>query len=108
MSDNKDTKKKGFFSRLIQGATDLVSGESAEVKSTEIPTKTQLNKMKKAEIVEVASNNGLNLDISLTKVKLIEEWESHFNEAEAPAEEVVAAAEEEAPVEEEALSLIHI
>ena len=96
MSDNKDTKKKGFFSRLIQGATDLVSGESAEVKSTEIPTKTQLNKMKKAEIVEVASNNGLNLDISLTKVKLIEEWESHFNEAEAPAEEVVAAAEEEA------------
>jgi large subunit ribosomal protein L19 len=102
MSDNKDTKKKGFFSRLIQGATDLVSGESAEVKSTEIPTKTQLNKMKKAEIVEAASNNGLNLDISLTKVKLIEEWESHFNQAEAPAEEVVAAAEEEAPVEEEA------
>ena len=100
MSDNKDTKKKGFFSRLIQGATDLVSGESAEVKSTEIPTKTQLNKMKKAEIVEAASNNGLNLDISLTKVKLIEEWESHFNEAEAPAEEVVAAAEEEAPAEE--------
>ena len=97
MSDNKDTKKKGFFSRLIQGATDLVSGESAEVKSTEIPTKTQLNKMKKAEIVEAASNNGLNLDISLTKVKLIEEWESHFNQAEAPAEEVVAAAEEEAP-----------
>ena len=96
MSDNKDTKKKGFFSRLIQGATDLVSGESAEVKSTEIPTKTQLNKMKKAEIVEAASNNGLNLDISLTKVKLIEEWESHFNQAEAPAEEVVAAAEEEA------------
>ena len=102
MSDNKDTKKKGFFSRLIQGATDLVSGESAEVKSTEIPTKTQLNKMKKAEIVEAASNNGLNLDISLTKVKLIEEWESHFNQVEAPAEEVVAAAEEEAPVEEEA------
>ena len=102
MSDNKDTKKKGFFSRLIQGATDLVSGEAAEVKSAEIPTKTQLNKMKKAEIVEAASNNGLNLDISLTKVKLIEEWESHFNQAEAPAkeapaEEVVAAAEEEAP-----------
>ena len=100
MSDNKDTKKKGFFSRLIQGATDLVSGESAEVESTEIPTKTQLNKMKKAKIVEAASNNGLNLDISLTKVKLIEEWESHFNQAEAPAEEVVAAAEEEAPAEE--------
>ena len=105
MSDNKDTKKKGFFSRLIQGASDLVSSEAAEDKSVEIPTKTQLNKMKKAEIVEVASNNGLNLDISLTKVKLIEEWESHFNVAEAPveeapAEEVVAEAEEEAPVEE--------
>ena len=103
MSDNKDTKKKGFFSRLIQGASDLVSSETAEDKSAEIPTKTQLNKMKKAEIVEVASNNGLNLDISLTKVKLIEEWESHFNVAEAPveeapAEEVVAEAEEEAPV----------
>ena len=104
MSDNKDTKKKGFFSRLIQGASDLVSSETAEDKSVEIPTKTQLNKMKKAEIVEVASNNGLNLDISLTKVKLIEEWESHFNVAEAPAEapveEVVAEAKEEAPVEE--------
>ena len=105
MSDNKDTKKKGFFSRLIQGASDLVSSETAEDKSVEIPTKTQLNKMKKAEIVEVASNNGLNLDISLTKVKLIEEWESHFNVAEAPVEEapveeVVAEAEEEAPVEE--------
>ena len=104
MSDNKDTKKKGFFSRLIQGASDLVSSETAKDKSVEIPTKTQLNKMKKAEIVEVASNNGLNLDISLTKVKLIEEWESHFNVAEAPeetpAEEVVAEAEEEAPVEE--------
>ena len=104
MSDNKDTKKKGFFSRLIQGASDLVSSETAEDKSVEIPTKTQLNKMKKAEIVEVASNNGLNLDISLTKVKLIEEWESHFNVAEAPveetpAEEVVAEADEEAPVE---------
>ena len=102
MSDNKDTKKKGFFSRLIQGASDLVSSETAEDKSVEIPTKTQLNKMKKAEIVEVASNNGLNLDISLTKVKLIEEWESHFNVAEAPeetpAEEVVAEAEEAAPV----------
>ena len=103
MSDNKDTKKKGFFSRLIQGASDLVSSETAEDKSVEIPTKTQLNKMKKAEIVEVASNNGLNLDISLTKVKLIEEWESHFNVVEAPveetpAEEVVAEAEEEAPV----------
>ena len=103
MSDNKDTKKKGFFSRLIQGASDLVSSETAEDKSVEIPTKTQLNKMKKAEIVEVASNNGLNLDISLTKVKLIEEWESHFNVAEAPeetpAEEVVAEAEEAAPEE---------
>ena len=103
MSDNKDTKKKGFFSRLIQGASDLVSSETAEDKSVEIPTKTQLNKMKKAEIVEVASNNGLNLDISLTKVKLIEEWESHFNVAEAPeetpAEEVVAEAKEAAPEE---------
>ena len=63
MSDNKDTKKKGFFSRLIQGDSDLVSSDTAEDKSVEIPTKTQLNKMKKAEIVEVASNNGLNLDI---------------------------------------------
>ena len=38
MSDNKDTKKKGFFSRLIQGASDLVSSETAEDKSVEIPT----------------------------------------------------------------------
>jgi large subunit ribosomal protein L19 len=54
----------------------------------------------------------LELDISLTKVKLVEAWQAHFNpeqstkkeeapvEEEAPTEEVVAEAEEEAPTEE--------
>ena len=111
MSDNKDTQKKGFFSRLFQGSNDSASSDNAEVKSNEIPTKTQLNKMKKAEIVQAASDLGLELDGTLTKAKLIEEWDSNFNqnseeeapvEEEAPAEEVVAEAEEEAPVEEEA------
>ena len=107
MSDNKDTQKKGFFSRLFQGSNDSASTDNAEVKSNEIPTKTQLNKMKKAEIVQAASDLGLELDGTLTKAKLIEEWDSNFNnnseeeapvEEEAPAEEVVAEAEEEAPV----------
>ena len=71
--------------------------------------------MKKADIVSIAKDNGLDLDIKLTKAMLLEEWDNHFNqdaalssniskeapvEEEAPLEE--APAEEEAPVEEEA------
>ncbi len=85
--------------------------------------------MKKADIVAVAKENDLELDIKLTKAQLLDAWESHFNlsstiaveddaivmtesassqvqvpDDKAPAEEEApveeAPAEEEAPVEE--------
>ena len=128
MSDNKDNTKKGFFSRLFGGSS---SSEDTKTKvisteeSAELPSLSALNKMKKADIVSAAKDNDLDLDINLTKAKLLEAWELHFNPQsspsavddaadvmaevaakavpvgeETPAEE--APAEEEAPVEEEA------
>ena len=118
MSDNKDNKKQGFFSKLFGGSSSSnennIQEKTSENKS-EIPSKSALNKMKKADIVSIAKDNGLDLDIKLTKAMLLEEWDNHFNqdaalssnisneapvEEEAPLEE--APAEEEAPVEEEA------
>ena len=119
MSDNKDSKKKGFFSRLFGGSSSSEETKT-EVISPELPSLSALNKMKKADIVGVAKDNGLDLDINLTKAKLLEAWELHFNpqtppsavddaadvmaesaandtHEEAPAEE---APEEEAPAEE--------
>ena len=108
MSDSKDTNKKGFFSRLFEGSSASSNSDKQKKDQTKLPTKTELNKMKKAEIISAASDLGLELDISLTKVKLIEEWELNFNEVEeeaAPVEEEPIAeevvAEEAAPVEEE-------
>ena len=40
--------------------------------------KSALNKMKKADIVGIAKDNGLDLDIKLTKAMLLEEWENHL------------------------------
>ena len=122
MSDSKDNKKKGFFSRLFGGLSAPKKTENEVTKSqdsVEIPTKSALNKMKKADIVDFAKENGLDLDINLTKAKLLEAFELHFNQssppsavddaatamAEAAAEEVPAEeapAEEEVPAEEEA------
>ena len=125
MSDNKDNTKKGFFSRLFGGSssseeskTEVVSTEE----SAELPSLSVLNKMKKADIVSAAKDNDLDLDINLTKAKLLEAWEVHFNPQSspsavddaadvmaevaakaAPAEETPleeTPAEEEAPVEE--------
>ena len=96
MSDSKDTNKKGFFSRLFEGSSASSNSDKQKKDQTKLPTKTELNKMKKAEIISAASDLGLELDISLTKVKLIEEWELNFNEVE----------EEAAPVEEEDMSKI--
>ena len=133
MSDNKDNKKKGFFSNLFSGfgsSKQSKEEESSSNNSNDIPSKTALNKMKKADIVSVAKEYGLELDISLTKAKLLDEWEIHFDKSSAPSavddaatamaesaaeaaeeapveeakEEVVAEAAEEAPVEEEASS----
>ena len=120
MSNNDDNKKKGFFSRLFGGissVSDKKNEEEIKDVASELPSLTSLNKMKKADIVETAKNFGLDLDISLTKVKLLESWKTHFNlednsaekvlaeevKAEAPAEEVKAETQtEEAPAEEDA------
>ena len=141
MSNTEDNKKKGFFSRLFGGFgaskepeqvvssdEDIIEAPSEDPKvNTESISKTALNKMKKADIVEAAKENGLDLDINLTKAKLLEAWDLHFNQSpspsavedaatvmaevaakeeseEVPAEEppVDAAPAEEAPAEEEA------
>ena len=133
MSDNKETKKKGFFSRLLGGsdavdisndqekneiidgsksiskgeealstpATDDVTNEITEPSKPKSNTlsKTALSKMKKADIVSAASELGLELDIKLTKEKLLESWNAHFNQQEI-VEEPVAEAVAEEPAEE--------
>ena len=127
MSDSKENKKKGFFSRLFGGssAPEEPKKEETRIEDTrEFPSKSALNKMKKADIVAVAKENGLELDINLTKAKLLDAWDIHFNESPSPsavddAATVMAesaasqkesidedtSAEEAAPVEEEAASV---
>ncbi len=88
MSDSKENKKKGFFSRLFSGssAPEEPKKEETRIEDTrEIPTKSALNKMKKADIVAVAKENGLELDINLTKAKLLDAWDIHFNESPSPS-----------------------
>ena len=133
MSDSKENKKKGFFSRLFGGSSPPEEPKKEETRiedTREIPTKSALNKMKKADIVALAKEHGLELDINLTKAKLLDAWDIHFNESpsssavddaatvmaesaasqkesideDTPAEEespaVEAAPEEEAPAQE--------
>ena len=113
MSENKENEKKGFFSRLFGGLTASKDTEVAAenpLESIKLPTKSALNKMKKADIVALAKDNGLELDIGLTKPNLLKAWDEHFADTtdeivsneEVKAEEEVAFAEEAAPVEEEA------
>ena len=113
MSENKENEKKGFFSRLFGGLTASKDTEVAAenpVESIELPTKSALNKMKKADIVALAKDNGLELDIGLTKPNLLKAWDEHFADTtdeivsneEVKAEEEVASVEEEAPAEEAA------
>ena len=100
MSENKENKKKGFFSRLFGGSTASKDTEVAAenpVESIELPTKSALNKMKKADIVALAKDNGLELDIGLTKPNLLKAWDEHFADT---TDEIIS--NEEAPVEEEA------
>jgi len=141
MSDNKETKKKGFFSKLFGGSDnadasneleknaviedskslpqaeeassasgiDDVTNAITEPSKNKVNTlsKSVLSKMKKADIVLAAAELGLELDIKLTKVKLLESWNEHFNQheiagepAEEIAEEPVAEAVAEEPAEE--------
>ncbi len=113
MSENKENEKKGFFSRLFGGLTASKDTEVAAenpVESIELPTKSALNKMKKADIVALAKDNGLELDIGLTKPNLLKAWDEYFAETtdeivsneEVKAEEEVASVEEAATAEEEA------
>ena len=126
MSDNNENKKKGFFSRIFGGFSapketkpkKTKKEQSTVAETVSIPNKSALNKMKKADIVAVAKENDLELDIKLTKAQLLDAWESHFNlsspsavedaatvMAESASSQVQAPAEEapveEAPVEEE-------
>ena len=123
MSDSKDNNKKGFFARLFSGSDtssdtskDISNTDTPSTESKDIPSLTAVKKMKKADIVDSAKDHGLDLDINLTKPKLIEAWELHFtqnsdstdqdnevSEVTISEEEVLAEeapAEEEAPVEE--------
>ena len=112
MYKRQDNKKKGFFSNLFSGfgsSKQSKEEESTSNNSNDIPSKAALNKMKKADIVSVAKEYGLELDISLTKAKLLDEWEIHFDKSSAPSAvddaatamaESAAEAAEEAPVEE--------
>ena len=100
MSKDKDSKKKGFFSNLFGGSNTTESNEQV---AQDIPSKANLSKLKKAEIAEVANKLGLDLDISLTKAKMIDEFASKFyQESEINPEEVKAEAEEVEEVAEEA------
>ncbi len=135
MSDKKETKKKGFFSRLFSGSDSVDVSNELETKGVEadssplskvekvstppaadnsvntitesitakvdMPSKSALSKMKKADIVATAADLGLELDIKLTKVKLLEAWNTHFNQTEEVAEEPVAEEVTEEPVAEE-------
>ena len=129
MSDTKETKKKGFFSKLL-GRSDAVdankepekpedlkvsapkSDNDSEISSAESNTglestlsKSALAKMKKADIVAAAAELGVDLDIKLTKDKLLAAWDTHFNQkskSEASIEEPIAEETVEEPVAGEA------
>ena len=125
MSDTKETKKKGFFSKLL-GRSDAVDAnkepekpedlkesapksdndsESSSAKSNtgleSTLSKSALAKMKKADIVAAAAELGLDLDIKLTKDKLLAAWDTHFNQESISEEPIVDETVEE-PVAEEA------
>ena len=125
MSDTKETKKKGFFSKLL-GRSDAVdanaepektedskgsaskSDNDSETSSAESNSglestfsKSALAKMKKADIVAAAAELGVDLDIKLTKDKLLAAWDAHFNQ-ESISEEPIAEETGEEPVDEAA------
>ncbi len=112
-----EEKKKGFFSKLFSRSKEEVQPNIV------IPTKTELNKMKKAELLDFGGRLDLELSESLTKVKIIEAILNHgaddndtqpdkneTSKEETRAEEAAPAEEapieetsaEEAPIEEEA------
>lgn len=117
MTDDNKKNKPSFFSRLF-GISDKKNA-SIDVKAKEskkespltkdIPTKSTVSKMKKADIVELAKSHGLELDIKLTKALLLEAWVKHFEEInstpskKSPEEESLL---DETPVEGEAAEAV--
>ena len=122
MSNDKKTENKGFFSRIFGGLIGSSKTEVEEKPSVELPSPSAIKAMKKADIVAIAKEHGLELDISNTKAQLLASWENHFSTDDSPsavddAAEVMAesaantsesaeeppaedAAPEEAPAEE--------
>jgi len=106
-----EEKKKGFFSKLFSRSKEEVQPDIV------IPTKTELNKMKKAELLDFGGRLDLELSEALTKVKIIEAILNHHSDdndtqldknetskEETPSEEAAPAEEvpaDEAPIEEE-------
>ncbi len=114
MSNDKKTEKKGLFSRIFGGLIGSSKTEVEEKPSVELPSPSAIKAMKKADIVAIAKEHGLELDISNTKAQLLESWENHFSTNDSPsavddAAEVMAESAantsesaEEAPAEEAA------
>ena len=121
MSDNKDTKKKGFFSKLfgrsdvtdtnneseknevlqeLSSKNDSAKSETLKESSLDKISKTALKKMTKAKIVEAAAEQGFELDIKLRKDELIEAYDTHFN-YEVNMENSIIEDDFEEPVAEE-------
>ena len=101
MSDKDNTEKKGFFSKLFGGLKSSLEKDDASDQEEGLPSRASLNKMKKADIVDLAKENDLELDINLTKAKLLEKWDLHFNFDAETTEPVEAAQEEVAETEAE-------
>ena len=88
MNDSKENKKKGFFSRLLGGFSrpkEEVIADPITSESKDIPSKSALNKMKKADIVEAAKDHGLELNLNLTKAQLLDAWNNHFSKTDTPS-----------------------
>ena len=79
MSNDKKTENKGFFSRIFGGLIGSSKTEVEEKPSVELPSPSAIKAMKKADIVAIAKEHGLELDISNTKAQLLESWKSYFS-----------------------------
>ena len=85
MSNDKKTENKGFFSRIFGGLIGSSKTEVEEKPSVELPSPSAIKAMKKADIVAIAKEHGLELDISNTKAQLLESWENHFSTDDSPS-----------------------
>ena len=85
MSDDKKTENKGFFSRLFGGLMGSSESDVKEKSSVELPSPSAIKAMKKADIVSIAKEHGLELDITNTKAQLLESWENHFSSDDSPS-----------------------